>query len=102
MNTNFNLEAQNGSILIDGKETTEERFISLIKQGLNHNICFQSGYNMRFCIDKSFGKWMVQFPAAAPNQLEFFFQEVLRLLEENGSAILTQDTFWAERKKCRL
>ena len=71
--------------------------MELLNQALNHNIVFQNGSHMRFCIEKSFGNIVATFPASAPCSLDYFWTVLIKRLEKDGPvSTLHQDEFYKE------
>lgn len=89
------VENRDGDLFVNNKFTTDEQFISLIKEGLNHHVVFQNGRSFSFIIEEQFGRLVANFPASAPLNLNAFIHIFKNDLMKHGPvSTLHQDDFY--------
>ena len=92
------IEIRDGDIFVDGNPYSDEKFMNLLKEALNHRIVYQNVEKTVFCVEKQFGQICAAFPASAPCSLQSFISLLKQRLTKNGPvATLHYDDFYANR-----
>ena len=92
------LELRGGDIFLNNQPKSKNEILELFKQALNHNIVFQNGGHLRFCVEKSFGQIVATFPASAPCSLDYLWTIINRRLGTDGPvSTLHQDEFYKDQ-----